>query len=108
GRGSNFLSRAKVHGEPERQLMRAEIGGDFAAANEITADHGTAQLVFDEQRQPSAEAPLDPTKQLEGRSGDLILEGTGRLRRVRPLHLDMRNGDTEIRDQVGSARRAPA
>jgi len=83
-----------VHGDPERYLVRAEIGGDFAAANEIAADHGAAQLVLDEQRQPPAKAPLDPAKQLERWSRDLILIGAGRLRRVRPLYLDMWNGDT--------------
>ena len=66
-----------MHRRTGKQLMRAEIGGDLAAANKIATDHGAAQLVFDEQRQPPAEAPLDPTKHLKRRPCDLILIGAG-------------------------------
>ena len=94
------------------QLMRAEIGGDLAAADEIAADHGAGQLVLDEQRQAPAEEPLDAAKQLKRRPGDLVLIGSGRLRLVGPLNFDMRDGDAEshsgIGDQVGSAHARPA
>ena len=105
--GAAAARAPKMHGDPYRQLMRAEIGGDLAAADEIAADHGAGQLVFDEQRQAAAEAPLHSAEQLKRRPGDLILVGAGRLRLVGPLNLDMRDGDAEshsgIGDQVGSA-----
>ena len=82
-----------MHGKPDRQLMRAEIGGDLAAADEIAADHGAGQLVLDEQRQAPAEAPLDTAEQLKRRPGELILIGAALLRLVGPLNLDMRDGD---------------
>ena len=66
-----------MHGGAGKQLMRAEIGGDLAAANEIAADHGAAQLEFDKQLEPPAEAPFDPTKRLKRGPCDLIFIGSG-------------------------------
>ena len=77
GRGGNGVACAEMHRRTGKQLMRAEIGGDLAAANKIAADHGAAQLVFDEQRQPPAGAPLNSTKQLKRRPCDLILISAG-------------------------------
>ena len=99
--------RPKMHSKSDRQLMRAEIGRDHAAADKVSANCRAAQLVLDEQREARAEAPFDAAKHLKGRSCDLILVGAGLDRQMRALHLHMRIGDAESHPAIGNQPGSP-
>jgi hypothetical protein len=91
-----------MHGGTGKQLMRAERSVDAAAADKVAVDRGTAELVFDKQREPAPEAPLDASEHLPCRAGDLIFVGSRRLRRCCTLHLDMRIGEADPGAGIGN------